>query len=265
MSCSIHPTAIVDATARLGDRVSVGPYAVIGPRVCVGDRSRIDAHVVLEGPLMIGEDCDIHAFAALGKRSQDLKFKGGETAVRIGDRCTIREYVTIHQATKDGGETVLGSDCVLLAYCHVAHDCVVGDDVILSNGFTLAGHVHVGDCVVGGGLSGVHQFTRIGDLSMVSAMTKVVQDVMPYCIVDGNPASLVSVNKIGLQRNGRSPEAIQAVERAYKNLFRSGLRREEAEADVEAELGDAPEVREMLDFLHGESSRGMTHARNGRR
>ncbi len=265
MSTTIHSSAIIDSSAELGENVHVGPYTVVGAGVRVGDGTWIDSHVSLAGPLVFGRNCQVHSFASIGKPPQDLKYKGDDNGVMLGDRCRVREYVTINGATQEGEATTLGDDCFLLAYCHVAHDCRLGNGVIMSNGFTLAGHVTVGDRVVCGGLGGVHQFVRIGSLAMISAMCKVVQDVMPFCLVDGNPASLVAVNRIGLERKGKSPETVDAISKAYKILFRSGLLREQAVARVRTECGDIPEVSHMLDFLEEDSDRGITTAHAGRR
>lgn len=265
MPTHIHSTAIIDPSAELGADVQVGPYTVIGPDVQIGDGTWIDSHVSLDGPLVLGRECRIYSFASIGKAPQDFKYAGGDNGVAIGDRCQIREYVTIHRSTHEGAVTTLGDDCFLLAYCHVAHDCTIGSGVIMSNGFTVAGHVTMGDRVVCGGLGGVHQFTRIGAMAMISAMCKVVQDVMPFCLVDGNPASLVAVNRIGLERNGKPQETVAVVTRAYKTLFRSGLLRDQAIQQVRAESGDVPEVQEMLAFLEGDSDRGITAAHSGRR
>lgn len=260
MTAEIHPTAVVAQGAALADSVTVGPYCVIGPEVRIGAGCRLHSHVVVDGPVTLGPECEVFPFACLGKRTQDLKYRGGTTPVYIGARTTIREYGTVHQATATGGETRVGEDCTILAYAHVAHDCVVGDRVIMSNGFSLGGHVVIEDMAVCGGLGGVHQFARIGRLAMVAALSKAVQDVMPFCIAEGNPAHLVGVNRVGMQRNGRTPEDIQLVTQVYRLFFRSGLPLEVAIERAAQLGGEHPDVRAMVEFAHT-SNRGLVRTK----
>lgn len=261
---TIHPTACVDAGAEIGDGCRIGPYCVIGPDVRLGSGCTLHSHVVVDGATRIGSGSEIFSFACLGKRTQDLKYKGGHTAVSIGSNCIIREYVTIHQATSEGDCTTVGDDCVLLAYCHVAHDCVLGDGIIMSNGVNLGGHVSVDDRAVIGGLCGVHQFVRIGSMAMVSATAKVVQDVPPFGLVDGSPAHLVTINKIGMQRNGKDAATIRCVNQAYRTLFRSNLKLENAMRHIRDELEPRPELDELLAFL-ASSDRGVVRPRMKKR
>ncbi len=258
---AIHQTAVVDDGAGLADDVIVGPFCVIGPNVKLGSRVHLHSHVVLDGPLTVGAGTEIFPNAVLGKRTQDLKYKGGEGPVRIGANCIIREHVTMHQPTEPDGLTAIGDGCSILAYSHVAHDCVVGNGVIMSNSTNLAGHVIIEDDVVFGGIGGAHQFVRIGRGAMIGAMAKVVQDVAPYCLVEGNPAWPRSVNRVGMQRHGAAPENIQAVQQSFKLLFRAGLRLEQAIERMRAEFGDDPWVMSLVEFLEQPSGRGLARPR----
>ncbi len=204
---TIHPTAIVHPKAQLGANCEIGPYCVIGEHVELGEGCRLHAHVVVDGHTRLGRENEVFPFACLGLKTQDLKWKGGVTRTAIGDRNTFREYVTVHSATGDGETTVIGSDSHLLAYCHVAHNVTLGNHVIMSNVATLAGHVTVEDYAVVGGLAAVHQFCRIGKMAIIGGCSKVVQDVPPYMLADGNPAETRTVNKVGMERHGVSEEA----------------------------------------------------------
>lgn len=257
----IHPTAIVDPDARLGEGVDVGPYAVIGPKVEIGDRCRIGSHAVIESHVRMGKENRISSFASIGAPPQDLKFKGEDTWVEIGDSNTIREYVTVNRGTAHGtGVTKVGSGTLLMAYSHLAHDCHVGSRVVIANAATLAGHVEVGDSAIIGGLVGVHQFVRIGEFSMVGALSGVPQDVPPFVTaVVARPQkgpSLYGLNIIGLKRNRFSEEAIAALKKAYRILFRSGAPMGEAIAKVEAEVEQLAEVRRLVEFVRS-SKRGV--------
>ncbi|RME37013.1 MAG: acyl-ACP--UDP-N-acetylglucosamine O-acyltransferase [Deltaproteobacteria bacterium] len=254
----IHPTAQVHPGAELADDVEVGPYAVIGEHVRIGSGTRIGAHAVIDNYTEIGCDNHIYQFASVGAEPQDLKFAGEESWLRIGDRNRIREFATLHRGTADGGgETVVGSDCLFMAYSHVAHDCRVGNHVILANGATLAGHVIVEDFAILGGLSAVHQFTRIGCHVMISGGSMVAQDIVPYAMAQGDRAKIAGINLIGLKRRGFSEQALRNIKTAYKVVFRSNLRLEEALAQLEADLGDQEEIRRFIDFIKG-SERGLT-------
>jgi len=257
MATTIHPTAIVHPSAGLGDGCEIGPYCVIGEQVRLGPRCRLHSHVVVDGHTTLGADNEVYPFACLGLKTQDLKWRGGVTRVEIGDRNVLREYVTVHSATSDGGVTRIGSDNSLLAYVHVAHDVQLGSHVIMSNVATLAGHVVVGDHAIIGGLAAVHQFCRIGSYSMIGGCSKVVQDIAPFMMADGNPAETRFINKTGLERNGFSPEAIKTLTSAYKVFFREGLTTTNALARVEAELPPLPELQQLVDFIRG-SERGVT-------
>jgi UDP-N-acetylglucosamine acyltransferase len=253
----IHPTAIIHDGARIAEGVEIGPYAVIGANVAIDTGTRVGAHAVIEGWTQIGRDNRIFQFASVGAEPQDLKFHGEKSFLRIGDRNTVREFVTMHRGTEDGiGETVVGNDNLFMAYCHVAHDCIVGDHVIFANGATLAGHVRVDDWAILGGLSAVHQFTAIGCHVMVSGGSMVTQDIAPYTIAQGDRAKIVGINQVGLKRRGFSEEQVRRIKQAYKLVFRSGLRHEEALARIAAELPDAPEVRVFVDFVRN-SERGI--------
>ncbi len=254
----IHPTAQIHPGAELADDVEVGPYAVIGEHVRIGSGTRIGAHTVIDDYTEIGRDNRIYQFASVGAEPQDLKFAGEKSWLRIGDRNRIREFATLHRGTADGGgETVVGNDCLFMAYSHVAHDCRVGDHVILANAATLAGHVVVEDHAILGGLSAVHQFTRIGAHVMLSGGTMVVQDVVPYAMAQGDRARIAGINLVGLKRRGFSDEALKRIKAAYKLVFRSELRLEEARERLEEAFAGHPEIDHLLAFLRG-SERGIT-------
>ena len=246
----IHPTAIVAAGARLARDVLVGPYCVIGPEVTIGEGSVIASHVVIKGRTRIGRGNRIFQFASVGEIPQDRKYGGEPTATVIGDGNVVREFVTIHAGTqRDRGETTIGNRNLLLAYSHVAHDCVVGDDTTFSNNAQLAGHVVVGDFAVLGGFVGVHQFCRIGAHAMVAAGSIVLQDVPPYVTAAGYPAKPRGCNSEGLKRRGFSAAEIAAVRRAYKTLYRQALPLEEARAAIAAEAKKVPALKVMVEFL----------------
>ncbi len=253
----IHPTAVIHPQARLGSDCEIGPYSVIGEHVILGDGCRLHSHVVIDGHTELGRANEIFPFASIGLKTQDLKWKGGVTRTRIGDNNTFREYVTIHSATGDGETTVIGSDNHILAYAHLAHNVVVGNGVIMSNVATLAGHVTVEDHAVIGGLAAVHQFCRIGTMSIIGGCSKVVQDVPPFMIADGNPAQTRAINKVGLERNGVSEQAQSALKHAFKILFREGLAIPNALARIEAELPAGPEIQHLLQFARS-SERGLS-------
>ena len=252
----IHSTAIVHTNARLGADCHIGPYCVIGEHVVLGDRCRLHSHVVLEGHTTLGSDNEVYPFASLGMKTQDLKWKGGVTRVEIGDRNVFREYVSVHSATSDGGTTRVGSDNHFLANTHLAHDVQVGSRVIMSNLATLAGHVIVEDHAIIAGLAAVHQFCRIGRYAMVGGCSKLVQDVAPFMMADGNPAETRFVNKVGLERAGFGAETIANLIKAYKTVFRSGLTLDNALARLESDLPSTPELKELIAFIRA-SPRGL--------
>lgn len=254
---AIHATAVVHPDAQIGVDCRIGPYCVIGEHVVLGDRCRLHSHAVIDGYTTLGTDNQIFPFASIGLQSQDLKWKGGITRTSIGDRNTFRESVTVHSATADGDATVVGSDNHILAYSHIAHDVRIGNGVIMSNVATLAGHVVVEDYAVVGGLAAIHQFCRIGRMSMIGGCSKVVQDVPPFMIVDGNPAQTRTVNKHGMERNGIGGESQAALKKAYKLLFRDGLSVSNALTRIEAELPPLPEVRHLVEFAR-KSERGLS-------
>lgn len=253
----IHSTAIVHPGARIAEGVGIGPYSVIGEHVVIGAGTVVGPHVVIEGCTEIGRDNRIFQFASVGAPPQDLKFRGGETRLRLGDRNTVREFVTLHCGTEDGGgETTIGNDNLFLAYSHVAHDCHVANRVILSNGATLAGHVRVDDFAILSGLCAVHQFTRIGSHVMVAGGSMVAQDVAPYTMVQGDRAKTVGLNLVGLKRRGFSEETLRIIKKAYRLVFRSGLKVEEALTRIDAELETIPELAVFVDFIK-QSERGV--------
>jgi len=252
----IHPTAIIDARAELGEDVEIGPYAVIGPHVRLGAGTRVMAHAVIDGHTTMGERCEVFPMASVGQKTQDLKYKGGITYLQIGHDTVIREFVTINTATNEGKATIVGNHTLLMAYCHIAHECVVGDHVIMANLATLAGDVIVEDYAVLGGMAGVHQFCRIGTMAMVGACTKIVQDVVPYTIVDGNPAAACGINRVRLQRQDVSTASQRAVMEAFRLIFRQQLKARDAAARIRAELDGCTEALRMAAFVEG-SERGV--------
>lgn len=256
----IHPTAIIDPRADLHPIVEVGPYTIIGPHVRVDEGTRIGHHVTIEGPTSIGRDNIIHHYAVLGTESQDMKYRGEETFLDIGDRNIIREFVTINRGTEKGSYTRIGSDNRLLAYVHVAHNCTVGNRVVMSNVASLAGHVVVHDDAILGGLVAVHQFCRLGAHCLVGAGAKVVKDIPPCCMADGVPARLAGINTIGLRRRGWGSHEIRAIRRLYSRLFRREQNLAEALELVLAEEPSSPEERLFLDFIRA-SRRGIARTR----
>jgi UDP-N-acetylglucosamine acyltransferase len=253
---TVHPTAIVDPKAVIGNGCSIGPYCTVGPHVELGPGCKLHSHVVIDGHTRLGARCEVYPFACIGLKTQDLKWKGGLTQVEIGDDNSFREYVTINSATSDGGVTRIGSRNNILAYCHIAHDCTLGNNIIMSNVATLAGHIVVEDHAVIGGLAAIHQFCRIGKMAIIGGCSKVVQDVPPYMLADGNPAQTRTINKVGMDRNGMSEETQNALKHAYRVLFRDGLAIPNALARLEGELGHVPEVQHLIQFARA-SERGL--------
>jgi UDP-N-acetylglucosamine acyltransferase len=240
---SIHPTAIVDPKAELDGTVSIGPYTLVGPHVKVGAGTTIAGHVVLEGHTTIGRDNRIWQFASIGAANQDKKYQGEPTELVIGDRNTIREFTTLQVGTvQDKGRTTIGNDNWIMAYCHVAHDCVVGSGCTLANNATLGGHVELGDCITVGGLTGIHQFVKVGAHAMLGFQSAVSQDVPPFMLVDGNPLAVRGVNVVGLRRRDFSPERIAAVRQMHKLLYREGRTLEDARAAIAALAQSTPEA-----------------------
>lgn len=254
---TVHPLAVVEPGASLGAGVEVGAFAYIGGRVVIGDGCRIHHHATVEGRTILGRDNEVFPYALVGGKTHDLKYRGGEPGLRIGDRNVFREYATAHVATAEGDWTEMGDDNHILAYSHIAHDCRVGNHLVMSSHAALAGHVEVGDHANIGWGAGVHQFCRIGRFAMVSATSKVVQDVPPFFIADGNPADSRTVNRIALERAGFAEEAIVAISQAFKTLFREGLNRSQGITRLEERgLADDPHVREIIAFIR-ESDRGV--------
>jgi UDP-N-acetylglucosamine acyltransferase len=253
----IHPSAVVDSKAQIAQDCVIGPYCVIGENVVLGPRCRLHSHVVIDGHTKLGRGNEVFPFASIGLKTQDLKWNGGLTRTEIGDENTFREYVTIHSATGDGEATIIGSHNHILAYSHIAHNVRLGDQVIMSNVATLAGHVTVEDHAIIGGLAAVHQFCRIGKMAIIGGCSKVVQDVPPFMLADGNPAETRTINKVGLERNGVPEETQTALRQAYKILFREGLTIPNALAKVEHELPGYPEVQHLINFVRS-SERGIS-------
>ncbi len=252
----IHPTAIIDSTAHVGQTTHIGPYCVVGANVTLGEGCLLHDHVTIAGPTTIGEGNEFYPFSSIGQRSQDLKYEAEPTYLEIGDRNTFREFVTIHRATAPGGVTRVGSHGNFLAYSHIAHDCTVGDHVIFSNNGTLAGHVTVGDHAVIGGLSGVHQFCRIGAHAIVGGCTKIVQDVPPFLIADGNPAEMRGVNMVGLERRGFDAAALRELREAFKVIYRSNLNTSQALDVLRRDFPDSEMVGFLVSFIAA-SERGI--------
>jgi UDP-N-acetylglucosamine acyltransferase len=252
----IHPTAVVEPSAELGARVTIGPYCVIGRGVILGDGCRLHHHVSLAGPAKIGADNEFYPFSCIGHRTQDLKYRGEPTHLEIGDGNTFREFTTAHRGTDPGSVTRIGTGGNFLAYSHIAHDCVVGDKVIFSNNGTLAGHVEVGDHAIIGGLTAVHQFCRIGSHAITGGCSKIVQDVPPFMIADGNPAEVRSINRVGLERREFSQETIRLIREAFRLIYRSGFNLKQAVEAIRERLDQTDEIRTIVEFVES-SQRGI--------
>jgi UDP-N-acetylglucosamine acyltransferase len=261
MASQIHPTAIIEPTVQLGADVTVGAYAFVGGTAVIGDGTIIHHHATVEGNTVLGRQCEVYPYAAVGMKTHDLKFTGGNPGLRIGDRNVFREYVTVHFATKDGAFTVLGNDNVILAYSHVAHDCVIGNHLVMSSQSALAGHVVVEDHVNIGWNTGVHQFCHLGAHAMLGAMAKVVQDVPPFHIADGVPAVVRSLNRVGLERGGFTPGQVERIKQIHRILFREGLNYAQALEKLQQHPDAASEeFRHVLAFVAA-SERGMMPGR----
>ncbi|NEV61479.1 acyl-ACP--UDP-N-acetylglucosamine O-acyltransferase [Thiorhodococcus minor] len=246
----IHPTAVIDAGAELDSSVEVGPFAVIGADVSIGAGTSVGPHAVLKGPMRIGRDNRIFQFASVGENPQDKKYGGESTWLEIGDRNQIREFATLHRGTvQDKGVTRIGNDNLFMAYTHVAHDCVIGDHVIMANAASLGGHVEIYDWVILGGFTIVHQFCRIGAHAFCAMGSVLSRDVPPYVTVGGHPAEPHGINAEGLKRRGFSADAIQAIKRAYRALYLANLRRDQAVERIRGMSDDAPELQMLLDFI----------------
>jgi len=259
---SIHPTAVVEQGAELGEGVEVGPYSVIGSNVKIGAGTQVMAHAVIDGNTRLGEGCRVFPFAAVGLQCQDLKFAGEETSVEIGDRTVLRECVTVNCGTDEEKVTRLGDDVFLMAYCHVAHGCRVGNRVIMANSAALGGLVTIEEGAVISAMVGIHQYTRVGTLCMVGGLSRIVKDCPPYMMVVGTPAGVRGLNSIGLKRNGVSAESRSALKDAYRLLYREDLSVNGAVERIRGEVGACPEIDRLLEFI-GESKRGLTRGYTG--
>ena len=255
----IHPTAIVEDGAKLGADVEIGPYAHVGRDVVIGDGTVVKQGAIVDGHTTVGVQCQIFPYACIGMKTQDLKYQDGSVSyVEIGDRTVIREFATVHLGTADGEKTVIGSDCLFMCYCHAAHGVVLGDHVICSNGVQLAGDVHLQDWAIVGGCTAVHQFCTVGRHAMVGGCSRVVKDVPPFMLCGPSEDSIrvVGPNVVGLTRRGFSKEAVAALDKAARTLYRKGLNRSQALATLEGEAGLTDEVKELLAFFRN-SQRGV--------
>jgi UDP-N-acetylglucosamine acyltransferase len=255
---NIHETAIVHQKAHLAENVVIGPYSVIGEHVSIGRDTKIDSHVLIEGWTTIGERNHIHAFSSIGTPPQDIGYRNDETYLIIGNDNVIREYATVHRATtKEDRKTEIGDKNFLMAYSHVAHDCKLGNDIIMANSVALGGHIVIGDHAILGGIVAVHQFVKIGAYSIIGGQSAVGQDIPPYVMAQGNRAKLYGLNLVGLKRKGFSDAVITTLKKAYKTIFRSGLMQDDALRKTLDEFPDSDEVRMLVDFIRT-SKRGVT-------
>ena len=253
----VHPTAIIHPQAQIGANCEIGPYCVIGEHVTLGDGCKLHSHVVIDGHTRLGRENEIFPFATLGKKTQDLKWKGGVTRLEIGDRNVFREGVTAHRSTDEGNATTIGSDNLFLTYVHIAHDCVLHNHIIMSGFAGLAGHVVVEDYAILAGSAAVHQFCRIGKYAMVGACCPVRQDIAPYMLADGDPAAPLTINRVGLERHGLNEETLNVLRQAYKIIFREGLTVPNALSKIEKELPALPEIQYLVQFVRA-SERGIS-------
>ncbi len=253
---TIHPTAVVDPEARIAPDVVVGPYCVIGRDVTIAAGCWLQNHVTICGPVKIGAGNRFYSYCSIGQQTQDLKYDGEPTHLEIGDKNCFREFVTVNRATAAGSVTRVGNRGNFLAYSHIAHDCVVEDDVIFSNNGTLAGHVLVQRYAIVGGLTAIHQFCRIGKFAITGGCSKIVQDVPPFMIADGNPAVIRGINFVGLERHNVSPDVVRALKESYRILYRSDLNTKQAVAELDRTFSDVPEVRDLVQFIE-QSERGI--------
>jgi len=255
----IHPTAIVSKKAKLSEDISIGPYSIIGDSVVIGKATKIGSHCVIEGNTTIGPSCEIFTGAIIGSKPQDLKYKGEKSFLEIGDENIIREYCTFNPGTEEGSKTVVGNNNLFMAYSHIAHDCVVGNNCVIANNGTLAGHVTIEDRAVVGGLVAIHQFTRIGTLSIIGGCSKVVQDIPPYSTCDGHPARVYGLNLVGLRRHGVLKDSIEQLSHSFKILFNEGLSAKHALEKIEKEIQQTQEVSYLVNFIKI-SQRGIVHS-----
>jgi UDP-N-acetylglucosamine acyltransferase len=253
---NLHPTALIDPKAQLGKDVEVGPYTIIEAEVVIADGCKIGPHALLASGTRLAQDVQIYNGAVIGTQPQDLKFKGETTIVEIGPRTIVREFATIHRGTSATGKTTVGADCFLMAYCHIAHDCVLGDKVILANSVNLAGHVHIEEWVTIGGVVPVHQFVHIGKHSFIAGGTRVPKDVPPYILAANEPLKYAGLNAVGLRRRGFSAVQLEAIRRAYLLIYNSDLNVSQALQRLKAENAITPEVQDIIDFIE-HSERGI--------
>jgi UDP-N-acetylglucosamine acyltransferase len=256
MSTEIHPTAIVSGEAELGCDVTVGPYAIVEENVILGDGTRIGPHALLASGARLGRNVAVHKGAVVGTIPQDLKFGGETTELYVGDNTVIREYATLNRGTRHRMKTTVGSDCLLMAYSHIAHDCIIGDHVILANSVNLAGHVEIGDHAIIGGLVPIHQFVRIGVHAMIGGGFRVPMDICPYALCGGYPLKVMGLNIVGLKRREFAQDVLEALEKVFQILFRSKLNTTQAVARITSEVELKPEVQVILDFI-AQSERGI--------
>ena len=252
----IHPTAVIDPKAELSAGTTVGPYCIIAAGVVLGEKCCLQHHVTLVGPMWAGRENRFYAYCSIGQQTQDLKYAGEPTYLEIGDGNTFREFCTVNRSTKSDGKTRVGNRGNFLAYSHIGHDCTVGDSVVFSNNGTLAGHVEVGDHAVIGGLTAVHQFCRIGRFAITGGCSKIVQDVPPFLIADGNPAEIRGINLVGMERAGFPPESVKAIKEAFRLLYRSKLNTRQAIEAVRKEIERREEISQLLEFIE-KSQRGI--------
>lgn len=253
----IHETAVIGEGAQIADDAIIGPYCVVSPQAVIGSKTELKSHVIIDGNITLGEGNTVFPFAVLGGKTQDLKFKGGNPGVIIGDNNTIREYVTINAATNDNDYTVVGNNCHILAYSHIAHCCKIGNGVIIVNACQIAGHVTIEDYASIEGSVGIVQFLRIGSMAYVGAMSKITKDIPPYMIASGQPAEVRAFNKIGMERRGVDEAGRKAIKEAYRILYRQDLTPSQALERIEAEIEEGPELRHLIDFCRA-SEKGIT-------
>ncbi|MBV9008958.1 MAG: acyl-ACP--UDP-N-acetylglucosamine O-acyltransferase [Verrucomicrobia bacterium] len=252
----IHPSAIIDPSARIGDGTMIGPYCIVGADVALGENCWLQNHITLAGPMRAGRGNKFYAYCSIGQQTQDLKYAGEPTHLEIGDENTFREFCTVNRSTKSDGTTRIGSCGNFLAYSHIGHDCVVGDAVVFSNNGTLAGHVQVGDHAVMGGLTAVHQFCRIGRFAITGGCSKIVQDVPPFMIADGNPAEIRGINIVGMERAGFDAETVKAIKEAFRLIYRASLNTRQAIEAIRDQIAPRPEITHLIEFIE-QSERGI--------
>ncbi len=252
----IHPTAIVDSRAKLGAGTVVGPYCIIEGNVVLGPECWVQHHVTLSGPMHAGARNRFYAYCSIGQQTQDLKYGGEPTFLEIGNENTFREFCTVNRSTTAEGKTRIGNCGNFLAYSHIGHDCDVGNSVIFSNNATLAGHVQIGDRAIMGGLTAVHQFCRIGRFAITGGCSKIVQDIPPFMIADGNPASIRGINLVGLERNNFAPESVKLIKEAFRLIYRSKFNTRQAVEAIQQELPTTEEITQILEFI-ASSERGI--------